>query len=1750
VVRKKMTNTKKLGFVLIFLLLIPSALAVLDSFQTDGMLVFADDSQGVIDQVNWSDADRNLSGQAAGTTITGENIRFLRLIKNHERDEALIAIRTTQDDIHTQTWNGTGWSADTLHATDSQNNDAIQSFDVAYEQASGSALLVYENTFNDNGANFSYKSWNGTHWSAETHFEHGYTSELNNMRLYPQPDTDNIMLLAVSEDDVDLFALLWNGSGWDNSTRRNLTTDLSCNDEECFDFAWEGTSQQGVAFYGVGSSGEIRQKEYSLASNNWAEDAAFFDVGGSGAVDIIKVCADRTSDYIGLIVQDASPDVEVGIWNGAALETSPARPAEGTDAEGVTAGTENVDCAWEHDGNKALFVYAKGGNNDDEDISFITYDKTAWSVADVDDSPQLDHAGITNSLEQTRLQPSLNRNEIMFVGVHANNDPYALVWNASTTTNWTVIEPSPFDPNLECGVSGDCAQFAWDAYDQAPNVTNVLPVSNDNFTKTVAISINATVIDNINISRVFANITYPNGTSEEHEMFDDDANNIFNVTLTQTSIDGKYNYTVTANDSSTHQNLNISDKIILNIGDVITPNVSIDRPNGNNSYAKNQNITLRINATDEINISVALANITLPNGTVLQRTLANTSNGPEYEFNFTNTSIGGLYNVLYIVNDTAGNLNDSLTDTFGVDDSLAPAVFNSTPGNTTNFAIGSSINITVNVTDAVQVDDVYVNVTLPDNTTEELNLSNTSDTYNVTFTSTSQRGRYNITFFANDTTNNINSSVFTTFTVGDVVAPSLILNLPEPNYNQTSNTIYLSANITDNQDTGPSCDLLINDLVNQTDNSSANGTVFNFTLTATQAFYNWSVNCTDNATNVNTSATRNFTIDTQGPSTDNITLTPNTESLLDPNVTINLSIGVSDNLVGVQNVTFQYRVLENLTFSNISGIAVEGIYNATWTPNTNGTYIYQVYSKDWLNNTNTSNQLNISVQTDRTWTRTPTTIPTKSAALLESFLLSNITINNTGDVALNFTLGSTRSQTAFNESFPFQIAANTTSIIEVNETAPNDVGLVSFTIDVNASPDANPTTQTVAASFVVANDAFLTTNFINNPTVLVTQKDTGITYDVQVKNVGVANATNISLNITLPDWNTTSNLTPFIGDLAPNESETHAITIDIPDNATIGIQKIIANATGLNESGTILENKSFVSGEDLAVTVNSFVAIVSSSGGSSATTVTTTTTSTATASGGGSVGRVSSGSSVTIAQEIVRILRGTSQEIPITVQNTYANATLNNVQLDLQGFIASQVTVSPDRINKIPSLESRNFTLDILVPSYFKEAEYELTVNITGDLIPINATLAGFSSKEISFIRHFILKVESVDVTEIDIAIAEFQNQLDQMTDFNTAKLQALLEKAQEALDNNLNAEAESILNQLDREIKDAFAAQELITIVRTGIVQAQEKWLDARQTSDALQLALVAFERGDFATALERAKAAQLTLVLETKGRINIAWFILTYWWAVILTGIFAFFIGFLAYEKSVLFIIDRRLKNLHKEEKTLHDLMKETQINYLRNKSLSENQYTRYMQQYVKRRNKIKQIRIKLRNKRVAIIRTAQLLQNLQKEKAEITEMLKHNQHEYFIKGGVSRETFLNAYNNNKETLAQIEKEETVLREKLNKQKETKKYWFIVQINKLFTTLDKVIAKIKPKKQKFKIHRKKSFTLRKKAYVMNRKAKWVELAVPEHMKAALHCEKANVYINTKNYKKQSRKVSNKVKGVRRYTLEELKKWFPGAFT
>jgi len=373
-----------------------------------------------------------------------------------------------------------------------------------------------------------------------------------------------------------------------------------------------------------------------------------------------------------------------------------------------------------------------------------------------------------------------------------------------------------------------------------------------------------------------------------------------------------------------------------------------------------------VNATDNIAIDTVFANITLPNSS---NTLITLVNGVSSQYNSTYTipDLLGQYDIEFVVNDTSGNVNRSVTTFFVSEDNTPPDVIDLKPTESSAYNVSDTITIAANVTDAIGIDIVFANITLPDSSIAIVTLiKGASNQYNNTYTIPNIQGVYNITIYANDTSENINNTEQTNFSVEDKVKPEVsdLRPLEGSGYN-VSDSIEIAANVTDNaavnvvlanitRPDGTTVTLTLSNVLGAKYNTS-------YTIPNIQGVYNITIIANDTDNNLNQSVKTNFSVEDK-VIPEVIDLRPPESSAYNVSDAIEVSANVTDNAavnVVLANITRPDGTTVTLTLTNVLG----NKYNTSYTiPNVQGVYNITIIANDTDNNLNQSVRTNFSVE--------------------------------------------------------------------------------------------------------------------------------------------------------------------------------------------------------------------------------------------------------------------------------------------------------------------------------------------------------------------------------------------------------------------------------------------------------------------------------------------------------------------------------------------------------------------------------------------------------------------------------------------------------------------------------------------------------------------------------------------------------------------------------------------------------------------
>lgn len=802
--------------------------------------------------------------------------------------------------------------------------------------------------------------------------------------------------------------------------------------------------------------------------------------------------------------------------------------------------------------------------------------------------------------------------------------------------------------------------------------------------------------------------------------------------------------------------------------------------------------------------------------------------------------------------------------------------------------------------------------------------------------------------------------------------------------------------------------------------------------------YSWNCLSADNNSESNfSSANKSFLVDVNPPIFSSISINPSTTDDIDPGTQINVSVNITERFD--RTVILQYKQASAGTWINKTMINTSAnIFEENFTVTPSGNWNYRIYANDSFGHANISSTYNLSAEFDYTWTYSPANFTTISGFFNTNKSIGIITINNTGDFSLNFDLFSDWENTFYNITDPFDLAAKAVKNINVSVKFGGYTREDTVRVTVDAVPtEANPSSATLAGTIVsYAGGPYFDVRIVTYPSEINQSQTTNLS--AYVRNLGNQTSTETWLTWALPSgWtNITGNMSLYIGNLSADSTTYNSITANISSSASAGIATITANAT-CNENISDAESKS--------VTVS-----CSNSDGVCGTGCTYLTDSdctqeTITIGGGGGGGGQSAGGGKTIIIEkeeitysqIVHIVRGEKGKFSISVNNTFEGTTLENVTIDITGFLSQYMSSSPAKMGGIAYGESRDFLVEVSVPNYLTHANYTLTGIIQGNIKYPNK-----NPKDLLIRQYVLLIVHETSKEQAKEVLETAKNILATLTEkgIPLKKAQKMLAEAENALTADEYETAAKLAEQISNIAARAEESGKLIAAISEGIKNAEYFGLKADETKNILNLAKAAFEREDFETALTRAKEAEVLITLETEGKINIANYIVRNWYY-ILAALFAFSLASVAgYRQVSISLSAGRLESLAKEESGIAKLMKDAQKKAFENKEITLSDYYREMLHYEERLRKIRINRARLRSRRAGALTLKEEIKSLETESTEVLGLLKKAQENYFEKGNITKSKYEDEKDSVRIRLAEIEEAKALLEARIRERKRQK--------------------------------------------------------------------------------------------------------------
>ncbi len=136
-------------------------------------------------------------------------------------------INNASNNVVAMRWSGSAWVSASINPLGTVAETFWWTADVAYEQTSGDAVMVW-----GNGTSLQYSEWNGTSWTAKTTISPTpLAGTIKTVRLASKPGSNEIV--AAVATTAGHYALVWNGSSWGNGQSLDNTAQTDYTDIYC-----------------------------------------------------------------------------------------------------------------------------------------------------------------------------------------------------------------------------------------------------------------------------------------------------------------------------------------------------------------------------------------------------------------------------------------------------------------------------------------------------------------------------------------------------------------------------------------------------------------------------------------------------------------------------------------------------------------------------------------------------------------------------------------------------------------------------------------------------------------------------------------------------------------------------------------------------------------------------------------------------------------------------------------------------------------------------------------------------------------------------------------------------------------------------------------------------------------------------------------------------------------------------------------------------------------------------------------------------------------------------------------------------------------------------------------------------------------------------------------------------------------------------------------------------------------------------
>lgn len=342
---------------------VPSGSVTVATTSSESLIVYA---EGNITTPRYRSWNGSTWGTETSALDVGAAINWIVTESSPTRNEYITGTLGTDADVNLQVFKNGSWG-NLQEVTASIANTNMRGFDIAYEQSSGDALVVYC----DGDANPSYYVWNGTSWTSSGGIGLLAGNTCGWVKLISDPLSDEI--IAVTRDTTGLAyeARVWSGSSWGNS---QIWGSMNQATHEGIAAEYEDSGNQAVVAVSNGTNANFTWRAWDGATATWTipTTVALGDDFEAGTLS-----TDRGTDNMALCYVDEDGDIGVSRWTGAAFNAFTEFFAGWNTAGGIY-NDRPIDCAFEVGGSRDGYINAVFSTT--TAIASSTWTGAAWST--------------------------------------------------------------------------------------------------------------------------------------------------------------------------------------------------------------------------------------------------------------------------------------------------------------------------------------------------------------------------------------------------------------------------------------------------------------------------------------------------------------------------------------------------------------------------------------------------------------------------------------------------------------------------------------------------------------------------------------------------------------------------------------------------------------------------------------------------------------------------------------------------------------------------------------------------------------------------------------------------------------------------------------------------------------------------------------------------------------------------------------------------------------------------------------------------------------------------------------------------------------------------------------------------------------------------------------------------------------------------------------------------------------------------